>query len=93
MLKKIIYIVLALAVVAFTVYKMRSNKETAQKRVFQYNKEKPVSVQILTVKAEKLDNVTVFPGNFEPYMETKLSADIQGKITAVLVDLGSTVQK
>ena len=93
MLKKIIYIVLALAVVAFTVYKMKSNKETAQKRVFQYNKENPVSVQILTVKSERLENVTVFPGNFEPFMETKLSADIQGKVTAVLVDMGSTVQK
>ena len=60
MLKKIIYIVLALAVVAFTVFKMRSNKETAQKRVFQYDREKPVSVQILTVKAEKLENVQFF---------------------------------
>ena len=93
MLKKIIYIILALAVVAFTVYQMRSNKETAQKRVFQYDKEKPVSVQTITVKEERLKNVTVFPGNFEPFMETKLSADIQGKVTAVLVDLGSTVQQ
>jgi RND family efflux transporter MFP subunit len=93
MLKKIIYIVLALAIVAFTVYKLRSNKENAQKRVFQYDKEKPVSVQTITVKEERLENVTVFPGNFEPFMETKLSADIQGKVTAVLVDLGSIVQK
>lgn len=93
MLKKIIYIVLALVVVAFTVYKLRTNKETAQKRVFQYNKENPVSVQAIIVKAERLENVTIFPGNFEPYRETKLSADIQGKVTAVLVDLGSTVQK
>lgn len=93
MLKKIIYIILALAVVAFTVYQMRSNKETAQKRVFQYDKQKPVSVQTTTVKEERLENVTVFPGNFEPFMETKLSADIQGKVTAVLVDMGSTVQK
>lgn len=93
MLKKIIYIVLALAVVVFTVYKLRINKETAQKRVFQYDKEKPISVQILTVKAERSENVTVFPGNFEPYRETKLSADIQGKVTDMLVDVGSSVQK
>ena len=93
MLKKIIYIVVALAIIAFTVIKLKSNKETTQQRVYQYDKEKPISVQAITVKAENSEIVSVFPGNFEAGKESKISADIQGKVNAVLVDLGSTVKK
>jgi RND family efflux transporter MFP subunit len=93
MLKKIIYIVLVLVIVAFTVYKLKSNKEVAQNRVFQYDKEKPIGVQTLTIKSIKSENEFVYPGNFEPNKESKISADIQGKVVAVPVDLGSSVQK
>lgn len=93
MLKKLIYIVVALALITLTVIKLRSNKETTEQRVYQYDKEKPISVQAITVQAEKSDIVSVFPGNFEADRESKISADIQGKVNAVLVDLGSTVQK
>lgn len=93
MIKKIIYIVVALVIIAFTVIKLKSNKETTQQRVFQYDKEKPISVNTMTVKAESSEITIVFPGNFEAYKESKISADIQGKVNAVLVDLGSTVIK
>jgi len=36
---------------------------------------------------------TLYSGTFGPNKESKLSADIQGKVTDVLVDLGSSVQK
>jgi len=93
MLKKIIYIVVALLIIAFTIFKLKSNKETAEQRVYQYDREKPISVHTMTVKLENAENEFVFAGTFEPNKESKISADIQGKVNAVLVDLGSPVQK
>ena len=93
MLKKIIYIVLVLAVVAFTVYKLKTNKETTVNRVYQYDKEQAINVQAITLKLESVKNDISYTGTFEPNKETKISADIQGKINSVLVDVGSAVRK
>ena len=93
MLKKIIYTVVILALIAFTIFKLKSNKEITEKRVYQYDKEKPISVRVLNINAENSENEYIYSGTFEPNKESKLSADIQGKINAVLVDLGSQVQK
>jgi len=44
----------------------------------------------------ELENVNAefsYSGTFEPNKETKISAEIQGKINAVLVDVGSVVNK
>ncbi|MBK8884022.1 MAG: biotin/lipoyl-binding protein [Bacteroidales bacterium] len=40
-----------------------------------------------------VNNDISYPGTFEPNKETKVSADIQGKINLVLVDIGSIVKK
>lgn len=93
MLKKISYTVVILALVAFTVFKLKSNKETTEKRVYQYDKEKPISVQVISVRAGNSAKETLYSGTFGPNTESKLSADIQGKVNEVLVDLGSSVQK
>ena len=93
MLKKIIYAVVALAIVVLTILQLKNNKETTQKRVYQYDKEKPISVQASTVKLERNENEYSYSGTFEPKKETRLSADIQGKVNDVLVDLGSVVRK
>lgn len=93
MSKKIIYIIAVIVLIALTVFKLKDNKETTDKRVFQYDKDKPISIQTMTVKTENAENEFVFPGTFEPNKESKISTDIQGKVTNVLVDLGSVVQK
>jgi len=91
-MKKIIYIALALALVALTVFRLKSNKETTLKRVFQYDKNSAVSVQVDTIRQKRIDAQYTYPGSFEPNKETKISAEIQGKINAVLVDAGSSVK-
>jgi len=93
MTKKISYTVIILALIAFTVFRLKSNKETTEKRVYQYDREKPISVQVLSVSAGNSAKETLYSGTFAPNKESKLSADIQGKVTDVLVDLGSSVQK
>ena len=50
-------------------------------------------MQAITLKLESVNNDISYTGTFEPNKETKISADIQGKINSVLVDVGSTVRK
>ena len=93
MKKTIIYIGVALALIALVVFQLRSNKETTVKRVYQYDKEQAINVQTITLKFESVNNDISYTGTFESNKETKVSAEIQGKINSVLVDLGSVVKK
>ena len=93
MKKTIIYTVLALALIAIVVIRLKSNKETTLNRVYQYDKEQAINVQAITLKPESVNNNISYPGTFEPNKETKVSADIQGKINLVIVDIGSIVKK
>jgi RND family efflux transporter MFP subunit len=93
MKKTIIYLGVALAIVAITVFQLKKNKETTVNRVYQYDKAQAINVQAITLKLESFKNDISYTGTFEPNKETKVSADIQGRINAVLVDVGSTVRK
>jgi membrane fusion protein, multidrug efflux system len=92
MTKKIIYIGVALVLIVFTIIRLKSNKETTRKRVYQYDKETPISVQVDTLKQDNVNAEYTYTGSFEPYKETKISAEIQGKINSLLVDVGSNVK-
>ncbi len=92
-MKKIIYIIVALALIAVVAIRLKTNKETTVDRVYQYNKEQAINVQAITLKLESPENDISYTGTFEPNKETRISADIQGKINAVLVDVGSVVRK
>ena len=93
MKKSIIYVVIALVIIAIVVIQLKKNKETTVNRVYQFNKEQAIHVQTITLKLESAKNIISYPGTFEPNKETKISADIQGKINSVLVDVGSFVRK
>jgi RND family efflux transporter MFP subunit len=92
MKNKILYIIIGLALVAIVVLRLKNNKETTVERVYHYEKESPVSVQVETLKWGYLNTKISYTGSFEPDRETKVSAEIQGKINSVLVDAGSIVK-
>ena len=92
-MKKIIWIIAGVAVVGLMIFKLLSNKKTTENRVYQYDKEKPISVSVDTIRLQNFVDAGNYTGTFEPNKETKISADIQGKINAVLVDVGSYVSK
>jgi membrane fusion protein (multidrug efflux system) len=92
-MKKIIWIIAGVAVVGMMMFKLLSNKKTTENRVYQYDKEKPISVSVDTIRLQNFVDAGNYTGTFEPNKETKISADIQGKINAVLVDVGSYVSK
>ena len=91
--KKIIAIVVGLALLAYAVYVLKSNKEVARGNVYQFDKEQAISVQADTIHLEHLYDEGFYAGTFEPNKETRISAEIQGKINKILVDIGSTVQR
>lgn len=93
MKKAIIYIIVAVALIAIVVIRLKTNKETTVNRVYQYDKEQAINVQAITLKLESVKNEISYSGTFEPNKETRISADIQGKINLVLVDAGSAVRK
>ncbi len=91
--KKIIGIIAGIAIVAIVVLKLKSNKEITQNKVYQYDKEQAINVQADTLQIENVNAGFSYSGTFEPNKETKISAEIQGKINEVLVDIGSVVNK
>jgi len=93
MLKKALYIIIPLAIIAIVVIKLKSNKEITQSKVYQYDKEQAINVLVDTLQIENVNAEFSYSGTFEPNKETKISAEIQGKINEVLVDVGSIVNK
>lgn len=92
-MKKVLYIIIPLALIAIVVIKLKSNKEIVKDKVYQYDKNQAINVQVDTIKPELIGAEFAYSGTFEPNKETKLSAEIQGKINDVLVDIGTVVTK
>ena len=92
-LKKVLYVIIPLAIIAVMVVKLKSNKEITQNKIYEYDKEQAIHVQADTLYVENINAKFLYSGTFEPYKETKISAELQGKINTLLVDLGSVVIK
>lgn len=74
---------------------LKKNKSIAEERVFHND---PTEMTADTIKAVTSDTSgeigdLLFTGTFEPYRETKISAETQGKINRITVDAGSIVTK
>ena len=92
-LKKVLYILIPLLIVAIIAIRLKMNKDTTQQKVYQYNKEQAIKVQTQTIKLEDVGTEYFYTGTFEPNKETRLSAEVQGKINAIYVDAGTNVKK
>lgn len=92
-LKKVLYVIIPLAIIAVMVVKLKSNKEITQNKIYEYDKEQAVNVQADTLHVENVNAKYSYSGTFEPIKETKISAELQGKINTLLVDVGSVVIK
>lgn len=89
---KIIGIVALAVVSALMFFKLATNKQTTDNRIYQYDKEKPIAVSTDTVLLQNIIDAVSFSGTFEPNKETKISAEVQGKINAITADAGSYVR-
>lgn len=91
--KKIAAIIVGVVVIAGLVLKLKSNKDIAEKSVYQYEREKPISVEAKKLQLANVDGDLSFSGTFEPYKESKISAEQPGKINRIMVDVGNAVKK
>jgi membrane fusion protein, multidrug efflux system len=91
--KKILGIALALVIIGLMIFKLKSNKSKTENKVYQINKNEAFNIEIDTVNIEIIQSENSFTGTFEPFKETKISAETQGKINRLLVDVGSVVSK
>ncbi|RPA69507.1 efflux RND transporter periplasmic adaptor subunit [Cyclobacteriaceae bacterium YHN15] len=92
-MKKILYILIPLVLIGLVVAKLLTNKQIAEERVYLYDRERPVQVTAMQVKQASLQPEYNFTGTFDPNRESKLSAEIQGKVNRILVEEGATVRK
>lgn len=92
-MKKYILIALGLALIAFVIYTLLSNKNTTESKVYHYDKEAPIQVETFTLKQTSASAKDKFTGTFEANREVKINADLQGKVLQVVVDMGTVVQK
>lgn len=74
--------------------KLKSNKQIAEERVYHYEPSESASLSNDTVviqpSVKRTGNLT-FTGTFEPNRESRVSAEVQGKINHIQVDAGSIV--
>lgn len=91
--KKMLGIIIIMGLLAFIIFKLMSNKKTTEAKVYHFDKNQPVYVQADTIKPEDVDIENAYVGNFEPFRETRLSAENQGKVNSIFVDIGSYVKQ
>lgn len=91
--KRILGVVILVALIAIIAIRLKSNKEITKAKVYEYDKERAINVQADTLQLENLNAEFSYSGTFEPDKESRISAEVQGKINEVLVDVGSFVKK
>jgi RND family efflux transporter MFP subunit len=91
-MKKIINILILVALVAIVVVQLKNNKNVAVNRVYHYDKEHVIIVSALNISVTEVDETYEFTGVFDAKKEAKVNADIQGKIIKYFVDKGSEVK-
>ena len=92
-MKKIINILILIALLVLIGLKLKGNKEIVENRVYQYDKEKAIKVFTQKIALENINANQQFTGTFEANKEVKVNADIQGKIIKYYVDEGAKVRK
>lgn len=76
-------------------FKLKKNKTTAEERIYhQPSAESEILADTTSLLISTTDTTELsFSGVFEPFRETKISAETPGKINHITVDAGSVVRK
>ena len=93
MKKNIINILILIALVVLIVLKLKENKQTAESRVYHYDRNQPILVHAMKVKETPLTIEREFTGNFMADKDGRINADVQGKVIAIKVKEGDFVKK
>lgn len=87
------YILIPLALIAIVAIRLRTNLKTAQEKVYVYDKEAPVPVKADSVRLLAYVGNISFPGVFSASRESRLSAEMPGRIVRFDADVGDYVSR
>lgn len=90
-MKKLLYIIPLLAIIAIGIFKLRSNKKESVGKVYTYDKTQPILVKADTVRQEMLSGSVQYTGTFEPFREGKIMAETPGRIVRLNYDAGDFI--
>lgn len=88
--------ILLAAIFGGIAFKLKNNKAKSAERVYHFDPTKeaaPTGSETAATEPISQTGNLVFTGIFEPNRETKISAEVQGKINQITVDAGSPVSK
>lgn len=92
-MKKVLYIGIGIALIGLISFVLVNNKKKNERdTVIVAQKNEAVRVKVDQVKEEKIVLNFVANGNFIPSQDLNFSAENSGRVTAVLVDVGSVVK-
>ncbi len=92
-MKKLFAPLILIALLAIIIIQLGKNKEVSENRIYNYDKEKSILVTTKTIKSSSIDTDASFTGIFNANMETKINADVQGKILRYYIQEGDHVKK
>jgi RND family efflux transporter MFP subunit len=91
--KKIVLILSTLTLLAIVAVKLSQNKVISEENIYKYDPTSALTVEGVVLAPQSIHRDIVYTGTFQPYRETKLSAETQGKIAEMHTDIGDRVQK
>jgi len=89
--KTAIYVSVAIITIALVIVKLKTNKSITEKNIFRRNLNEIIYVDTDTIKIANSTETQFYIGTFEPNKESKLNAEVQGKINKVLALSGERV--
>ncbi len=91
--RKIIAIIAFVLIGGLVFFRLSSNKKSFEDKIYRFDAEAPVSVKTDTIALGSTTDRGAYTGTFEPFRETKISTEVQGKINSIYVDAGSYVRQ
>jgi len=92
-MKYLINILILIALLVLIGLKLKENKQIVEDRVFKYDKEQPINVLTSKVSKTTAGEDLFITGNFMSNRDARINSELQGKIKAIYVDMGSYVKR
>lgn len=92
MIKKIIFTVIALALLVFVFVKLASNKKEINAAASYKETKENIAVQVITAQRSTYNADLQYTGTFKPFKETNFGAESQGRLTEVYIQEGDFVK-
>ena len=93
LLKKVFYVAIPVAIIAVVAIRLKGNKDITEEKVYQHDEQASLNVVVDTIRLTVLNSGRGHLGNFEPYREAKIGAELPGKVNAISIEEGSSVAK